>query len=106
MIAVWPRKRFTPEELGERRAPLGSSKLPMLREILPAEMNRVRNEILPVFAELRAKGTFVVRMITVALEGAAKAIADDDVVAMLRWYSRLKAMTFFSITRTDDRMES
>lgn len=57
---------------------------------LPAEMARVRDEVLPAYLEVGPAGTFAVMMIRRDLDDATRALAEGDVVAMLRAYQKLK----------------
>jgi hypothetical protein len=65
-----------------------------LAEALPAEMSRVRDEILPAYLQLRNLPNVIVEpqiaMMRAELDAAAKAMAEGDVVAMLRCYQSLK----------------
>jgi hypothetical protein len=65
---------------------------------LPREMARVRDEVMPAY--LRTKelvgGTgcdYALAMMRADLDGAAKALAEGDVVAMIRCYESLKGYT-------------
>ena len=57
---------------------------------LPAEMARVRDEVIPAYLEIGPSGTFAVTWMRKALDDAAKALAEGDVVEMLRVYEELK----------------
>ena len=57
---------------------------------LPAEMTRVRDEVLPAYLEIGPAGAFAATLIRADLDAAAKAMAEGDVVAMLRAYESLK----------------
>lgn len=62
-----------------------------LAEALPKEMARVRDEIMPRYLELpEVSGRFALAMMRRALDGAAKAMMEGDVVAMMRWYQDLQ----------------
>jgi hypothetical protein len=61
-----------------------------LGEALPAEMARVRDEVMPMYAEIGPAGTFALAMMRHNLDEAARALAEGDVVAMLRVYQSLK----------------
>jgi hypothetical protein len=65
-----------------------------LAEALPREINRVREEVLPAFEELRSMPNVVVEpqiaMMKHAMNEATKACASGDVVAMIRWHEELK----------------
>lgn len=68
-----------------------------LGDALPLEMARVRDEVLPMYLELRGMpGVMVepaIAMMRADLDAAAKALAEGDVVAMLRAYQSLKETT-------------
>lgn len=57
---------------------------------LPKEMARVRDEVLPAYVEIGMPGIFAATMIRGHLDEAAEAMAEGDVVAMLRAYEALK----------------
>lgn len=61
-----------------------------LGEALPAEMARVRDEVMPPYQSIGAAGVPALMMMRQALDGAAKAMAEGDTVAMIRWYQELK----------------
>jgi len=61
-----------------------------LGSALPAEMTRVRDKVLPAYIKIGAPGAFAVLMIRRDLDAAAKALAEGDVVAMLRVYESLR----------------
>ncbi len=60
-----------------------------LGEALPKEMARVRDEVLPLYLQIPT-GIFAATMMRADLDAAAKAMAEGDVVAMLRTYESLK----------------
>lgn len=60
---------------------------------LPAEMARVRDEVLPAYLEIGQAGSFAVAMIQMHLDKAAAAMATGDVIAMLSAYQALKETT-------------
>lgn len=64
-----------------------------LGEALPAEMARVRDRVMPAYLEIGDAGTFALTMMRLDLDAAAKAMADGDVVAMIRAYQALKGYT-------------
>ena len=66
-----------------------STKSMNLAEALPAEMARVRDEVLPLYDEIPA-GVYAAAMMRKDLNAAGKAIMDGDVVAMLRCYEMLR----------------
>lgn len=59
---------------------------------LPKMMAHVRDEVLPCYQlpELKGAGRFAIRMMLADLDAAAKAMAEGDVVAMLRAYESLR----------------
>jgi hypothetical protein len=62
-----------------------------LATALPKEMARVRDELLPVYDALPdGVGRFAATMIRADLDRATKALAEGDVVEMLRVYETLK----------------
>mgnify|MGYP001618523360 FL=1 len=65
-----------------------------LGDALPAEMARVRDEVLPSYLSLRGmpgvNAEFAIRGMQADLDAAAKAMAEGDTVAMLRVYQSLK----------------
>ena len=60
-----------------------------LGEELPREMTRVRG-LIPMYTEIGPPGMFAVTMMNAALDAAQKALAEGDVIAMLRVYEELK----------------
>lgn len=64
-----------------------------LGEALPREMARVRDEIMPSYIQIGAPGLLALMMMRTSLDAAAKAMAEGDVVAMLRAYEDLKGYT-------------
>jgi hypothetical protein len=61
-----------------------------LGDALPREMARVRDEVLPAYLECGPGGAFAVVFMRAALDKAAKAMAEGDVVAMIAAYAELK----------------
>lgn len=61
-----------------------------LGEELPREMARVRDKVMPAYQKIGAAGVFALTMMRADLDAAAKALAEGDVVAMLRAYQSLK----------------
>lgn len=61
-----------------------------LGEALPAEMARVRDEVMPDYLECGPGGAFALAMMRRDLDEAARALAEGDVVAMIRVYGSLK----------------
>jgi hypothetical protein len=60
---------------------------------LPAEMARVRDEVLPAYLEIGQAGALAATMIRADLDVAAAALASGDVVQMVRVYQRLRETT-------------
>jgi hypothetical protein len=60
---------------------------------LPAEMARVRDEVLPAYREIGPAGAFAVAWMTAALNDATHAMMEGDVVRMLEAYQKLKGAT-------------
>ena len=60
---------------------------------LPAEMARVRDEILPMYIEIGAPGAMAASLMRADLDAAAKALAEQDVVEMLKLHEKLKGWT-------------
>lgn len=60
-----------------------------LGEALPREMTRVRDKVLPEYLAIPA-GIFAATMMRASLDAAQRALAEGDVVAMLRCYEDLK----------------
>ena len=61
-----------------------------LGEALPREMARVRDEVMPAYVEIGPAGAFALAMMRQNLDEAARALAEGDVVAMVRVYQSLK----------------
>lgn len=61
-----------------------------LGEALPREMARVRDELIPMYQSIGPAGSFGIIFMRKALDEAAKALAEQDVVAMIRVYQELK----------------
>lgn len=61
-----------------------------LGEALPAEMARVRDEVMPAYLEIGPAGRFALAMMCADLDAAAKAMAEGDTVEMIRVYESLK----------------
>ena len=59
---------------------------------LPREMARVRDEVLPYYTP-EVNGQIAAAMMRRDLDEAARALAEGDVVAMLRVYEALKGYT-------------
>lgn len=56
---------------------------------LPKEMARVRDELLPIY-DTFPTGKFAAALMRLDLDAAAKAMAEGDVVEMMRVYGRLR----------------
>ena len=61
-----------------------------LGEALPREMARVRDKVMPAYVEIGPAGAFGLAMMRRDLDEAARALAEGDVVAMVRVYQSLK----------------
>lgn len=61
-----------------------------LGEALPREMARVRDEIMPAYLACGTSGGPALALMRLELDAAAKALAEGDVVAMLRAHEALK----------------
>lgn len=64
-----------------------------LGEALPKEMARVRDKVMPAYAEIGPAGAFALALMRRDLDAAARAMAEGDTVAMLRVYESLKGYT-------------
>lgn len=64
-----------------------------LGDALPREMTRVRDVIIPEYIEIGPPGALAVALMRNALDRAQKALAEGDVLAMIRVYEELKGMT-------------
>jgi hypothetical protein len=60
---------------------------------LPREMKRVRDELMPRYIEIGPPGAFAVAIMRYALDRATKALAEGDVITMIRVYEELKEFT-------------
>jgi hypothetical protein len=61
-----------------------------LGDALPREMARVRDRVMPGYIEIGPAGQFALAMMRADLDAAALALAEGDVVAMIRVYESLK----------------
>ena len=61
-----------------------------LGEQLPKEMTRVRDEVMPAYIEIGAPGALALMMMRQSLDAAQKAMAEGDVIEMIRAYEDLK----------------
>ena len=67
-----------------------NSDVDTLGDALPREMARVRDDVLPEYVAIGQAGAFAAGWMRAALDAAAKAMAEGDVVEMLRQYQILK----------------
>jgi hypothetical protein len=61
-----------------------------LGDLLPLEMARVRDRVIPVYVAIGPQGQFAVAWMRAALDRAARAMASGDVAAMIVAYKDLK----------------
>ena len=61
-----------------------------LGEALPKEMARVRDVLMPQYQSIGPGGSFALTLMRMDLDRAAKAMAEGDVVGMVRVYADLK----------------
>lgn len=61
-----------------------------LGEALPREMARVRDKLMPLYAEIGQAGAFALAMMRSDLDRAAKALAEGDLPSMIEVYASLK----------------
>ena len=61
-----------------------------LGEELPREMARVRDKVIPEYLAIGSSGLFALTMMRADLDAAARALAEGDVLAMIRVYESLK----------------
>jgi len=61
-----------------------------LGDALPREMARVRDEVMPAYIKIGPAGQFALAFMRADLDRATKALAEGDVVEMLRAYESLK----------------
>lgn len=61
-----------------------------LAEALPREMARVRDQVLPIYDTVGAGGSFAIAMMKADLDAAARAMAEGDILAMIRAYKALE----------------
>lgn len=57
---------------------------------LPAEMARVRDKLIPMYLEIGPPGVFALAMMRAELDTATTALAEGDVVQMIRSHEALK----------------
>ena len=61
-----------------------------LGDALPKEMARVRDKMIPIYEEVGPAGAFALMLMRKALDDAAKAMIEGDVVKMIAAYEDLK----------------
>ena len=61
-----------------------------LGEALPKEMARVRDQLMPAYAEIGPAGAVALACMRAHLDQAAKAMVEGDLVEMIRVYKALK----------------
>ena len=66
------------------------SSVDTLGDALPREMARVRDKVMPAYLEIGPAGAFALAFMRTDLDSAAKALAEGDVVEMVRVYEALK----------------
>lgn len=57
---------------------------------LPKEMARVRDDLMPAYQEIGPPGLFALALMRIELDRATKALAEGDVIQMMRSYEALK----------------
>jgi hypothetical protein len=62
-----------------------------LGEELPNEMARVRDVLIPQYQSIGPAGAFAISFMRADLDRAAKALAEGDVIEMIRVHQNLKA---------------
>lgn len=62
-----------------------------LGEALPAEIARVRDEVMPMYTEIGPSGIFALTMMRASLDAASKAMIEGDTVAMIQAYKDLQS---------------
>lgn len=61
-----------------------------LGDALPLEMARVRDEVMPAYQAIGGVGIFALTLMRAELDRAAKALAEQDVVQMIRSLESLR----------------
>lgn len=61
-----------------------------LGDALPREMTRVRDQVMPAYQAIGPSGAWALSNMRRDLDDAQRALAEGDVVAMLRVYESLK----------------
>ena len=64
---------------------------PTLGDELCKEMKRVRDTLIPLYTEIGPAGAFALMCMRHDLDKAARAMAEGDVVEMMRCYDSLKS---------------
>ena len=59
-------------------------------DALQAEIKRVRDEIIPMYQSIGPAGGFAIAMMKADIDLAVKALAEGDVVEIIRQYAALK----------------
>lgn len=67
-----------------------ATQMDTLGEALPREMARVRDKVMPPYMEIGRAGQIALAMMCADLDRAAKAMAEGNVVEMMRAYQSLK----------------
>lgn len=67
-----------------------AEKADTLGDALPREVARVRDEVMPAYIAIGGPGGFALAGMRRDLDEAARAMAEGDVVAMLRAYEALR----------------
>lgn len=62
-----------------------------LGDALPRAMANVRDNVMPVYLKVGPAGAFAVACMRADLDAASKAIAEGDVIAMLRAHAALES---------------
>ena len=60
-------------------------------DALPKEMARIRDIVMPAYQAIGPTGVFALTMMRRDLDAAAKAMAEGDVVAMIRCLQELRS---------------
>lgn len=62
-----------------------------LGEVLPREMNRIRDVVIPQYRFIGPTSVFAITMMHAALDRAAKALAENDATECIRAYEELRS---------------
>ena len=57
---------------------------------LPKEMARVRDQVMPAYIQIGQPGTLALSMMRHSLDAATKALAEGDIVGMIRAFEDLR----------------